>query len=95
MSPCRFPSMKIRVRSHAPREAHRLEFGVTTAHYEIKVSGRLEASAAEALEGLQIDSSAGSTVLSADMDPAMLHGVIDRVRALGLELQEVRRSPRR
>lgn len=61
------------------------------AAYEIRVSGTLGPAAREAFSGLSIDTEPTSTVLSADMDQAALHGLLDRVRALGLELVDIRR----
>jgi hypothetical protein len=63
------------------------------APYEITVRGRLSATLAAAFDGLDaIDSTAG-TVFRGDLDQAALHGVLDRIESLGLELLDVRRSP--
>ncbi len=59
--------------------------------FEVRVVGRLGPAAEEAFGGLSIDTEPTSTVLSGAMDQAALHGLIDRVRALGLELVEIRR----
>ena len=59
--------------------------------YEIRVAGTLGPAAQEAFGGLDIDTEPTATVLSGELDQAALHGLIDRVRALGLELVDIRR----
>lgn len=60
--------------------------------YEIRVRGRVSSAALERLEGLQGGPGAVETVLRGPLrDQAELHGVLDRIKALGLELVEVRR----
>jgi hypothetical protein len=61
------------------------------AAYEIRVTGSIGPAAQEAFGGLAIDTEPPSTVLSGELDQAALHGLIDRVRALGLELVDIRR----
>jgi hypothetical protein len=49
---------------------------------------------ASAFEGLTLEVHPVETVLHGDIeDQAALHGLLDRVQALGLELIEVRRLP--
>jgi len=49
----------------------------------------------DSFEGLDSDLEPVETVLHGPIkDQAELHGVIDRIQALGLELVEVRRVPR-
>jgi hypothetical protein len=49
---------------------------------------------AESFEGLTAETHQVETVLHGEVpDQAALHGMIDRVQALGLELLEVRRLP--
>ena len=68
--------------------------GKPTASYEIHIRGRVGAELTAAFEGLQADVKPVETVLHGDIvDQAALHGVLDRVQALGLELIEVRRLP--
>jgi hypothetical protein len=63
-----------------------------TASYEIHIKGRVGAELTAAFEGLQADVRPVETVLHGQIvDQAALHGVLDRVQALGLELIEVRR----
>ncbi len=59
--------------------------------YEVRVVGILGPAAEEAFGGLSIETEPASTVLSGELDQAALHGLIDRVRALGLELVDIRR----
>ena len=60
--------------------------------YEIRVRGRLSDAAVAAFDGLDARAVAAETVLSGPVgDQAGLHGVLDTVQALGLELLELRR----
>lgn len=61
-------------------------------HYEIRVRGRMAPALLARFEGLQSQVEPVETVLHGSLaDQAALHGVIDLVRALGLELVEVRK----
>jgi hypothetical protein len=64
---------------------------VALVTYEVRVVGTLGSAGQEAFGGLSIDTEPAATVLSGEMDQAALHGLIDRVRALGLELVDIRR----
>ncbi len=59
--------------------------------YEVRVLGSLGPAAKEAFADLSVDTEPTSTVLSGELDQAALLGLIDRVRALGLELIDIRR----
>jgi hypothetical protein len=60
--------------------------------YEIRVRGRVTPALLARFEGLQPVVEPVETVLHGPVvDQAALHGVIDLVRALGLELVEVRK----
>jgi hypothetical protein len=62
--------------------------------YEIPVRGRLSDAALASFEGLAARAVAQETVLEVPIgDHAELHGVLDRVQALGVELLELRRLP--
>lgn len=64
--------------------------------YEIRLTGRLDAHWATWFDGLGVsDDSDGTTVISGPIaDQAALHGVLQRVRDLGLPLVSVtRREP--
>jgi hypothetical protein len=68
--------------------------GAMTARYEIHIRGRVGPELAEVFDGLSAEVQPVETVLHGEIvDQAALHGVLDRVRALGLELMEVRRLP--
>ena len=63
--------------------------------YEIRVAGRLdEAAAAAAFGDLTVSACGSVTVLRGDLDQAALHGVLERIRSLHLELLDARRSRR-
>ena len=65
----------------------------TTKIYEIRVEGHLSSSWSDWLEGMSIHhESNGETVLSGPIvDQAALHGVLMKIRDLGLPLVAVRR----
>lgn len=68
--------------------------GVQTARYEIHIKGRVGRDLAEDFEGLCADVQPVETVLHGEIvDQAALHGILDRIQALGLELIEVRKLP--
>jgi hypothetical protein len=64
---------------------------VPHTNYEVRVTGQLGAEARDAFGGLTIQHQEAAAVLSGDLDQAALLGLIDRVRALDLELVEIRR----
>lgn len=62
------------------------------ASYEIRVKGRLSEALQAAFEEFEITTEPVETVLYGQvLDQAALHGLLDRIQALGLELVEVRR----
>ena len=63
--------------------------------YRIRVERRLGAAPAALFPGIDVgDAPDGGSVLTGDLpDQAALHGVLARLRDLGLELVEVRRLP--
>lgn len=64
------------------------------ARYEIRVDGVLDGRWSEWFQGLQIDNQGGETVLSGTLpDQPALHGILDKVRDLGLTIITVRRLP--
>lgn len=64
------------------------------ASYEIRVKGRLSDSLLAAFEGLSASVEPVETVLHGPVqDQAALHGLLDRIQSLGLELLEIRRLP--
>jgi hypothetical protein len=66
---------------------------VSTRNYEIRVVGSIGPAAREAFSGMGVDVEPTITVLSGTLDQGSLHQMLDRVRALGLELVEVREVP--
>lgn len=64
---------------------------MATSTYEITFKGEAGTRLRAAFEGLDITATHGVTVLTGQLpDQAALHGVINRVEALGLELIGVR-----
>ena len=60
--------------------------------YEIRFAGRPNDSASDAFAGLDLASDGKLTIISGEFDQAALHGLLERVRALGLDLIDVRRA---
>jgi hypothetical protein len=59
-------------------------------YVRIKVRGRLSPRLAEAFDGLALERTPRGTVLVGQVaDQAQLHGVLTRIRDLGLELESV------
>jgi hypothetical protein len=65
------------------------------AGYEVRVDGVLDGRRwSEWFEGMRIESQGGETVLSGTLpDQPALHGILDKVRDLGLCIVAVRRLP--
>jgi hypothetical protein len=62
--------------------------------YEIRIRGRVSRAVLETFEGLESDVEPVETVLHGPVrDQAELHGLLEKIQALGLELIEVRRLP--
>lgn len=62
----------------------------TTLHIRITVRGRLSPRLATAFDGLTLSQCAGVTAIEGEVsDQAQLHGLLSRVRDLGLELETV------
>ena len=62
------------------------------ADYEIRVEGVLDARWADWLGGLRVDSDGTRTAISGRLDQAALHGLLTKIRDLGLCLISVRRE---
>jgi hypothetical protein len=65
---------------------------MTKHSYEIKIIGTLGPATKEAFADLVVEVEPAITVLSGDLDQPSLHEVLDRVRALGLELVEIKQA---
>lgn len=64
----------------------------TTAAYEIRIRGGVSEQLLATFERMEATVGAQETVLRGPpLDQAALHGLLDRIQALGLELVEVRR----
>jgi hypothetical protein len=63
-------------------------------HYEIRVQGVLDSRWSAWFDGLQLtsDQSGQTSIAGPVVDQAALHGLLAKVRDLGLELLEVRRT---
>jgi hypothetical protein len=61
------------------------------ASYQIRLRGELGADWSDWFCGLGLTTDAGDTLLAGPMDQATLHGVLSRVRDLGLTLISVSR----
>ena len=62
--------------------------------YEIRIKGRLSDSLLAAFEGLTATVEPVETVLYGPVqDQSTLHGLLDQIQSLGLELVEIRRLP--
>jgi hypothetical protein len=62
--------------------------------YEIHINGRLSDSVVAAFEGLTATVQPVETVLHGPVqDQSSLHGLLDRIQSLGLELVEIRQLP--
>lgn len=66
----------------------------TLAEYEIRVSGLVPPEVLVVIEGVQVVVEPVQTVLRAPVpDQAALHGIINRLQRVGLDLIDVRRLP--
>jgi len=62
----------------------------TKTVYRIVVHGELSERYAVAFEGMEMESGSGRTILTGEvMDEPHLHGILDRIGALGLKLVSV------
>jgi len=68
------------------------DFTVTALEYEIRVSGVVPESVLAEIEGVHVVVEPVQTVMRGPvLDQAALHGIINRLQRLGLDLIEVRR----
>lgn len=66
---------------------------MTSHSYEIRITGAPGPATRQAFADMMMTIEPSVTVLSGDLDQPGLHAVLDRVRALGLELVEIRQAP--
>ena len=66
---------------------------MTKNPYEIRVIGSLGPAACQAFSDLMVDVEPLATVLTGELDQTQLHALLDRIRALGLELLDLRQTP--
>jgi hypothetical protein len=64
-----------------------------THTYEIRVVGTLGVAGRQAFADVAVDVEPSSTVLTADLGQDGLYDLLERVRALGLELVDVVQAP--
>ena len=63
----------------------------TQPSHEIRITGRLDEATLESFAGLEVTYRAGVTVITGQFDQAALHGTLEMIRSLGLDLLEARR----
>jgi hypothetical protein len=62
--------------------------------YRIVVRGELSARYATAFEGMEMEAASGRTILTGEIiDQPHLHGILDRINGLGLDLVRVEAVP--
>jgi hypothetical protein len=64
---------------------------MSKVEYEVRVLGPVGPAAREAFADVAVEVEPSATVLSGALDQAALHGLLERIQALGLELVDVRR----
>lgn len=65
-----------------------------TEMYRIVVDGELSERYATAFEGMEMETLSGQTILTGEVvDQPQLHGILDRINALGLKLVSVEPVP--
>jgi hypothetical protein len=66
----------------------------TRTVYRIVVGGELSERYAMAFEGMEMETKSGQTILTGEfIDNSHLHGILDRIGALGLKLVSVESLP--
>jgi hypothetical protein len=59
--------------------------------YEIRLAGQLDETREAAFAGLNVTSHGQVTIITGEFDQAALHGLLERIWLLGLDLVEARR----
>jgi hypothetical protein len=62
--------------------------------YEIRIAGRLDATTVTAFADLAVSCQGEVAVITGQFDQAALHGLLEMIRSLGLDLLEARRVSR-
>ncbi len=87
-------SHTFRVRCCHPRSFH--VHSVKPSRYEFRVRGRLAERLLSSFEGFDAEIQPVETILCGEVaDQAALHGVLEQIESLGLELVEVRQVDER
>jgi hypothetical protein len=69
-----------------------IRWHVSGERYEIRVKGNIGEPLLDSFEGLEAHVGPAETILTGPVtDQPALHGILDRIQALGLELIEIRR----
>jgi len=63
----------------------------TLPTYEIRIAGRVDETALTSFAGLAVRRRDGDTIVTGQFDQAALHGMLEMIRSLGLDLLEARR----
>ena len=63
----------------------------TLPSYEIRIAGRVDETALTSFAGLTVRLRGEITVVTGHLDQAALHGMLEMIRSLGLDLLEARR----
>lgn len=71
---------------------HRTRQGTGT-HYRVVVRGELSERLAAAFEEMEMETEGGHTILTGEIDQPHIHGILDRIGALGLKLVSVESEP--
>jgi hypothetical protein len=67
-----------------------------SAHYQIRIEGKLDERWLRWFEGLEVKASADNqTIIRGEFDQSALHGLFNRIRDLGVTLISVQRHPDR
>ena len=61
--------------------------------YEIRIAGQLDDTILAGFAGLEATCHDNVTVITGEFDQAALHGMLEFIRSLGLDLLEARRIP--
>ena len=63
----------------------------TLPTYEIRIAGRVDEGTLTAFAGLAVQLRDDDTIVTGQFDQAALHGMLEMIRSLGLDLLEARR----